>query len=120
MNARRSLVPPRLRRTGRILSSSSSWRLLSYGTDTSIYIIVLDHSEIDSAQLKSAEVDLETARNHVQQFQEISQASEAALQSLSTSYDEYKASTDAQIIKLEVSYSFDEEGRCVLTSVKER
>ena len=33
----------------------------------------------------------------------LDKASEAALQSLSSSYDEYKASTESQIIKLEVS-----------------
>lgn len=49
-----------------------------------------------------AEVDLVTARSHVQQFQEISQANESALATLNASYDEYKASTEAQIIKHEV------------------
>ncbi|KAI5123451.1 hypothetical protein M0805_008822 [Coniferiporia weirii] len=53
------------------------------------------------ASLKAAEVDLATARGHVQQFQEISQASEAALQSLSSSHDEYKASSETQIAKFE-------------------
>lgn len=49
-----------------------------------------------------AEVDLATARSHVQQFQEISQANEEALASLNVTYDEYKASTEAQIARHEV------------------
>lgn len=55
-----------------------------------------------SAALKVAEVDLNNARGHVQQFQEISQANEAALESLSTTHDEYKTATEAQIARLEV------------------
>ena len=54
------------------------------------------------SRLKVAEVDLATAKSHVQQYQEISQANEAALASLNATYDEYKASTDAQIAKHEV------------------
>lgn len=50
-----------------------------------------------SAALKVAEVDLAAARNHIQQFKEISQASEEALASLNTTHDEYKSSTEAQI-----------------------
>jgi len=50
-----------------------------------------------SAALKVAEVDLAAARNHIQQFKEISQASEEALSSLSTTHDEYKSTTDAQL-----------------------
>ncbi|KAJ7600871.1 hypothetical protein C8J56DRAFT_1019894 [Mycena floridula] len=57
-------------------------------------------AELRSA-LKVAQVDLAAARAHVQQFKEISQASEAALESLNTTYDEYKASTEAQITRLE-------------------
>lgn len=52
--------------------------------------------------LKVAEVDLANARSHVQQFQEISQANEAALSRLSTSFDEYKIATEAQVTRLEV------------------
>ncbi|KAI9449362.1 hypothetical protein BJY52DRAFT_1215953 [Lactarius psammicola] len=47
--------------------------------------------------LKVAEVDLAAARNHIQQFKEISQASEEALASLSTTHDEYKSTTEAQL-----------------------
>ncbi|KAH9936573.1 uncharacterized protein B0H18DRAFT_974482 [Fomitopsis serialis] len=49
--------------------------------------------------LKVAQVDLSTARNHVQQFQEISQANETALATLNASYDEYKSSTEAELTK---------------------
>lgn len=52
--------------------------------------------------LKVTEVDLASARSHVQQFKEISQANEEALASLHTTYDEYKASTEAQIARHEV------------------
>jgi len=44
-----------------------------------------------------AEVDLAAARNHIQQFKEISQASEEALASLNATYDEYKSNTEAQL-----------------------
>jgi hypothetical protein len=50
-----------------------------------------------SASLKVAEVDLAAARNHIQQFKEISQASEEALASLNTTHDEYKSTTEAQL-----------------------
>jgi nucleoprotein TPR len=52
--------------------------------------------------LKVTEMDLATARSHVQQFQEISQANESALATLNAIHDEYKASTEAQIARLEV------------------
>ncbi|EPQ51089.1 hypothetical protein GLOTRDRAFT_66309 [Gloeophyllum trabeum ATCC 11539] len=57
-------------------------------------------AELRSA-LKVAEVDLANARSHVQQFQEISQANENALASLSATHDEFKASSEAEIAKLE-------------------
>ena len=50
-----------------------------------------------------AQVDLAAARSHVQQFQEISRASEAALSTLNATYDEYKASTEAQLAEHEVN-----------------
>jgi hypothetical protein len=62
---------------------------------------MLTHTTSRSA-LKVAEVDLATARSHVQQFQEISQANESALATLNATHDEYKASTEAQISKHEV------------------
>jgi nucleoprotein TPR len=52
---------------------------------------------ISSASLKVAELDLAAARSHVQQYKEISQASEEALASLNTTYDEYKSTTEAQL-----------------------
>jgi nucleoprotein TPR len=52
---------------------------------------------ISSASLKVAELDLAAARSHVQQFKEISQASEEALASLNATYDEYKSTTEAQL-----------------------
>lgn len=48
------------------------------------------------------EVDLATARSHVQQFKEISQANEEALSNLKTTYDDYKTSTEAQLAHHEV------------------
>ncbi|KAF5382472.1 hypothetical protein D9615_003024 [Tricholomella constricta] len=60
-------------------------------------------AELRSA-LKVAEVDLATARSHVQQFQEISQANEEALSNLNATYDEYKLSTEAQIARHESEY----------------
>jgi nucleoprotein TPR len=55
--------------------------------------------------LKVAEVDLAAARNHKEQFQEISQASEAALAALNMTFDEYKTSTETQIARHEVKQS---------------
>lgn len=52
--------------------------------------------------LKVAEVDLASARSHKEQFQEISQASEAALAALNTTFDEYKTSSETQIARHEV------------------
>ncbi|PCH39913.1 hypothetical protein WOLCODRAFT_88363 [Wolfiporia cocos MD-104 SS10] len=59
--------------------------------------------EADVAELRStlkvAQVDLAAARNHVQQFQEISQANETALATLNATYDEYRSSTEAELAK---------------------
>lgn len=57
-------------------------------------------AELRSA-LKVTEVDLANAKEHVQQYQEISKASEEALSSLSNTFDEYKASTEAQVARHE-------------------
>ena len=57
---------------------------------------------VSSAQLKVAQVDLAAARSHMQQFQEISQANEAALAALNTTHDEYKADAEAQLSRHEV------------------
>ncbi|KZV92725.1 hypothetical protein EXIGLDRAFT_836242 [Exidia glandulosa HHB12029] len=48
-------------------------------------------------QLKIAEVDLETARANVEQFREISSASEAALEQVSNTYEQYKAQTEKEL-----------------------
>jgi nucleoprotein TPR len=55
-----------------------------------------------SVTLKLAEADLANARGNVQQFKEISQANETALEDLNATYDQYKTKTDAQIAQLEV------------------
>ncbi|RPD77586.1 hypothetical protein L226DRAFT_326460 [Lentinus tigrinus ALCF2SS1-7] len=55
-------------------------------------------AELRSA-LKVAQVDLAAARSRVEQFQEISQANEAALASLNTTHDEYQASTEAELTR---------------------
>ncbi|KAG6376921.1 hypothetical protein JVT61DRAFT_953 [Boletus reticuloceps] len=61
------------------------------------------------AQLKVAQVDLAAARNHMQQFQEISQANEAALAALNTTHDEYKADAEVQIARHELEFKSLEE-----------
>ncbi|KAJ7132943.1 hypothetical protein C8R46DRAFT_1181193 [Mycena filopes] len=65
--------------------------------------------EAEVAELRSAlkvtEVDLATARSHVEQFREISQANEVALKSLDATHEEYKISTEAQIARHESEYN---------------
>ena len=61
------------------------------------------HATSSSSALKVAQVDLATARSHVQQFQEISQANETALATLNATYDEYKSSTEAELTRRAVS-----------------
>ncbi|KAK7028127.1 Protein mlp1 [Paramarasmius palmivorus] len=56
------------------------------------------------SKLKVAELDLNTARGHVQQFKEISQANESALESLNATHDEFKSATEAQLAKYESDY----------------
>jgi hypothetical protein len=68
---------------------------LRYVACDGILCIVL--TLIASASLKVAEVDLAAARNHIQQFKEISQANEEALASLNMTHDEYKSTTEAQL-----------------------
>jgi nucleoprotein TPR len=53
--------------------------------------------------LKVTQVDLAAARSHRDQYQEISQANEAALATLNSTFDEYKTSTEAQLAHYEVS-----------------
>ncbi|KAG6891509.1 hypothetical protein C0992_005042 [Termitomyces sp. T32_za158] len=61
--------------------------------------------EAEVAELRSTlrvtEVDLATARNHVQQFQEISRANEEALANLNNTFDEYKMTMEGQIARHE-------------------
>jgi len=47
-------------------------------------------------------LDLATAKGHVQQFKEISQANEEALSNINSTYDEYEALTEAEIAKHQV------------------
>ncbi|ETW76985.1 hypothetical protein HETIRDRAFT_327347, partial [Heterobasidion irregulare TC 32-1] len=56
------------------------------------------------AALKVAELDLANARGHVQQFQDISQANEVVLASLNATYDNYKSSTESQLVKHKSDY----------------
>ncbi|KAI0667763.1 hypothetical protein C8Q78DRAFT_1052496 [Trametes maxima] len=49
--------------------------------------------------LKGAEVDLASARSHVQQFQEISKANEEALATLNATHDEYSVATEAELTR---------------------
>lgn len=70
-------------------------------------------AELRSA-LKVAQVDLASARTHMQQFQEISQANEAALAALNATHDQYKADAEAQTTRLESEYrSLQEKLRSV-------
>jgi nucleoprotein TPR len=54
------------------------------------------------SSLKSAELDLASARGHVEQFKNISSANEAALASLSSTFDDFKSSSEAQIAQYQV------------------
>jgi nucleoprotein TPR len=56
------------------------------------------------AALKIAEVDLANARSNVAQFQDISKASETALEEFTAMHEEYKRATDAQIAQYEVRW----------------
>ena len=49
------------------------------------------------------QLDLAAAKSHRDQYQEISQASETALSTLNSTFDEYKTSTEAQLLRHEVS-----------------
>ena len=69
-------------------------------------INAVSNSKTCRSALKVTEVDLVAAKTHVDQFKEISQASEAALVVLNTTFDEYKASSEASIVRHEVSLSF--------------
>ncbi|KAL5524681.1 MLP1_8 [Sanghuangporus sanghuang] len=96
------------RRTSSVTVTTGDASRPPAGEDSSEQELKVEVAELRAA-LKAAEVDLAAARSHVQQFQEISQASEAALQSLSATHDEYKASTEAQIAKVEAERKALEE-----------
>ena len=71
----------------------------------SAFVLSRPRSEIDNpirSALKVAEVDLAAARSHVQQFQEISQANEAALANLNATHDEYRIATEAELERRQV------------------
>ena len=61
-----------------------------------------DLSCLASAQLKVTQVDLTAARSHMEQFQEISQANEAALTALNITHDEHKADAEGRLARQEV------------------
>lgn len=77
-------------------------------------ISVLNDIQLDRSALKVAEVDLASAKEHVQQYQEIAKASEEALSNLSNTFDEYKASTEAQVARHEVSFLPSVQSRAML------
>ncbi|KXN81784.1 Nucleoprotein TPR [Leucoagaricus sp. SymC.cos] len=74
--------------------------------------------EAEVAELRSAikvtEHDLANAKEHVHQYQEISKANEEALSNLSNTFDEYKASTEAQAARHETEKTSLEEKLGVL------
>lgn len=49
------------------------------------------------AQLRTAQLEVEQSKKHVEQFKSISQSNEDALASLNSTYDEYKSITDAKL-----------------------
>lgn len=78
-------------------------RLRSYGKSLPVHLCLLSLFMIEfRSALKVAQVDLATARSHVQQFQEISQANETALATLNATHDEYKMSTEAELTRHQV------------------
>lgn len=85
--------------------NSSRRRLLSFGNTSSSRSHEFSHADVHlfRSSLKVAEVELASARSHVQQFKEISQASESALANLNATYDEYKSATEAQLTMREVN-----------------
>ncbi|KAG8987496.1 hypothetical protein FRB90_003320, partial [Tulasnella sp. 427] len=53
------------------------------------------------AALRGAELDIEAAKGHAEQFKVISETSEQALADLQSRYDEYEASTAAEVSRLQ-------------------
>lgn len=58
---------------------------------------------MSSATLKNAETDLARAREHVEQFKNISQANEEALESLNAAFEQYKLETGKQLVSINAS-----------------
>lgn len=56
-----------------------------------------------SASLKATESDLAASRSHVEQYRSISEANEAALESLNTTYEQYKTDTERELRTKSVS-----------------
>lgn len=54
-------------------------------------------------ELRTAQVEIEQANAHVEQYKAIAQANEEALAQLQSTYDEYKLSTDSSIAAKDVS-----------------
>ena len=57
------------------------------------------------------EVDLATARSHVEQFKDISQASEAAFEKIHVAYEDYKKTAEVQLSQKEVGLDIDNRRR---------
>jgi len=71
---------------------------------------VIISNTFSRSALKVTEVDLASAKSHRDQYQEISQATEAALSALNSTFDEFKASSEAQIARHEAgTFSFKSE-----------
>jgi hypothetical protein len=83
---------------------TSSWRLRSpsSGTFLSSYLFVLVLISRNRGAIKMTEVDLATARSHVEQFKDISQASEAAFEKVNEAYLDYRRTAEAQLSQREV------------------
>jgi nucleoprotein TPR len=57
---------------------------------------------VNRGSIKMTEVDLATARSHVEQFKDISQASEAAFEKINEAYEDYKKTAEARLSQKEV------------------
>ena len=89
-------------------SKSCRLSLLNFGTTAFVYLLAHGSYSsywIYSALLKAAEIDLDNARTHVEQFKAISQASEEALNSMNATFDQYKQDTEKQLGAKTVSFA---------------
>lgn len=87
-----------------LLESEIAELRLDHFDEARLISLLIKH--LHSAALKAAEVDLEASKAHVQQFQQISQASETALANLTNTHEEYKSSMEAHMAKQEVRFFF--------------